>query len=135
MRAFNAAVIAELRAGGGVVGGRLAGQPLVLLTTTGARTGRLHTTPLGYAEDGRRIVLFASNLGAARPPAWYRNIVANPEVTVELRADRFRARASVAVGAERDRLYESFVARFPGTAGHQLRAGRPIPMVVVESVD
>jgi deazaflavin-dependent oxidoreductase (nitroreductase family) len=134
MRAFNEELIAEFRANGGAVGGRLAGQPLILLTTTGARSGQPRTTPLGYLRDGERLALFASNLGAPEPPAWYRNVVAHPEVTIEVGDERFPARASVASGAERDRLYEEFVSRFPGTAGHQARAGRQIPIVLLQRV-
>ena len=132
MRAFNRSAIAEFRASGGVVGGRLAGQTLLLLTTTGARSGAARTTPVGYAEDGDRLVLFASNLGAATPPAWFSNLVANPDVAVEVGTERFPARASVASGAERERLYQVWLSRFPGTAGHQEHAGREIPMVVLE---
>jgi deazaflavin-dependent oxidoreductase (nitroreductase family) len=134
MRAFNETVVAEFRANGGSVGGRLAGQPLVLLTTVGARSGQPRTTPLGCLRDGDRLVLFASNMGAAEPPAWFRNLVTNPEVMVEVGTERVRARAAVAAGAERERLYEAFVARFPGIAGHQARAGRPIPVVVLERI-
>lgn len=134
---FDRALIEEFRANGGRVGGRLAGRPLVLLTTTGARSGLPRTTPLGYVTDGAadRIVLFASNLGAASAPAWYRNLVANPEVVVEVGAERFRARATVAEGAERERLYGAFTSSFPGTSEHQARAGRRIPMVVLERLD
>ena len=134
MGAFNRALIEEFRASGGRVGGPLAGRPLVLLTTTGAGSGEPRTTPLGYVEDGSpdRIVLFASNLGAPAAPAWFHNLLANPEVVVEVGDHRFPARASVPGGAERDRLYEAFVSRFPGTAEHQARAGRQIPMVLLE---
>jgi deazaflavin-dependent oxidoreductase (nitroreductase family) len=134
MGAFNRALIEEFRAGGGRVGGPMAGRPLVLLTTTGARSGRARTTPLGYVTDGApdRIVVFASNLGAPAAPAWFHNLVANPEVVVEVGDRRFPARATVPAGAERDRLYEAFVASFPGTSEHQARAGRRIPMVLLE---
>jgi deazaflavin-dependent oxidoreductase (nitroreductase family) len=136
MGAFNRTLIEEFRANGGRVGGPMAGLPLVLLTTTGARSGRARTTPLGYVSDGapERIVLFASNMGAPAAPAWFHNLVANPDVVVEVGDRRFPARATVAAGAERDRLYEAFVAGFPGTSGHQARAGRRIPMVLLEPV-
>jgi deazaflavin-dependent oxidoreductase (nitroreductase family) len=134
MVAYNGALIEEFRAGGGRVSGRMADTPLVLLTTTGARSGRPRTTPLGYVADGSpdRLVLFASNLGAPAPPAWFRNLVARPFVQIEVGARRCAARASVPGGAERERLYEAWLAAFPSTAGHQARAGRQIPMVLVE---
>ena len=136
MRAFNQTVIAEFRAGGGRVGGRLEGTPLVLLTTTGASSGQQRTTPLGYVTDGTpdRLVLLASNLGAAEHPAWYRNLVARPAVTIEVGGDRFQALAATAAGAERDRLLQAFVSRFPATAAHAGLTAREIPVVVVERV-
>jgi deazaflavin-dependent oxidoreductase (nitroreductase family) len=129
MRAYNRTLIEQYRAGGGIEG-----RPLLLLTTTGARSGEARTTPLGYAPDGGpdRLVVFASNMGAGSAPAWYHNLVAHPDVTVEVGADRFPARASVPGGAERDRLYALWLERFPSTADHQARAGRTIPMVLVE---
>ncbi|HXM56028.1 MAG TPA: nitroreductase/quinone reductase family protein [Candidatus Dormibacteraeota bacterium] len=134
MLAYNRGLIEEFRATGGRVRGQMAGTPLLLLTTAGARSRRPRTTPLGYAADGSpdRLVLFASNLGAPVAPAWFRNLVANPHVQVELGAERFAARASVPAGAERERLYQLWLAAFPSTAGHQAKAGRPIPRVLVE---
>lgn len=132
--ALNARLVQEFRAGGGRLGGPLAGVRLLLLTTRGARSGREHTTPLGYVTDGTadRLVLFASNLGAAKPPAWFHNLRANPDATIEVGSERFSGRASVPGGAERDRLYELFTSQTPGTSSHEERAGRPIPMVLIE---
>ena len=131
MLAFNRSVTEEFRANGGAVGGQLAGKRMLLLTTTGARSGQARTTPLAYVADGENLVVFASNLGAPRDPDWFRNVVARPDVTVEVGFERFAARAVPAVGADRERLYELFVARNPGTEGHQAKAARPIPMVVL----
>jgi deazaflavin-dependent oxidoreductase (nitroreductase family) len=131
LRAINRSVIEEFRAAGGAVGGHLAGKPMLLLTTTGARSGQARTTPLAYVADGEDLVVFASNLGAPRDPDWFRNLAACPDVTVELGDERFAARATPAVGAERERLYELFVSHNPGTGEHQAKAGRPIPMVVL----
>jgi deazaflavin-dependent oxidoreductase (nitroreductase family) len=131
MQAYNRELIEEYRARGGIEGRRI-----VLLTTTGAHTGATRVTPLGYATDGGpdRLVLFASNMGAAAAPAWYHNLVAHPDVTIELGADRYGARATAPGGAERDRLYSVWLDQFPTTAGHQELAGRTIPMVLVERV-
>ncbi|MFD2417772.1 nitroreductase/quinone reductase family protein [Amycolatopsis pigmentata] len=84
--------------------------------------------------DGENLVVFASNLGAPRDPDWFRNLVARPDVTVEVGTERFAAHATPAAGTERERLYELFVARNPGTEEHQAKAGRPIPMVVLSKV-
>ncbi|MEK2476059.1 nitroreductase family deazaflavin-dependent oxidoreductase [Streptomyces noursei] len=130
--AFNRRVIAEFRANGGVVGGPFAGQRLLLLTTTGARSGLPRTTPACYlAEADGRLAVFPSNGGAATPPAWYRNLTAHPEVTVEVGTRVFRALATEVEGAMRDRLWDRQVAADPQFAAFQERAGRPIPVVLL----
>ncbi|MHB6911116.1 nitroreductase family deazaflavin-dependent oxidoreductase [Streptomyces sp. DB-54] len=129
---FNRRVIEEFRANGGAVGGPLAGQALLLLTTTGARSGLPRTTPACYLADADgRLAVFPSNGGAATPPAWYRNLTAHPEVTVEVGARVFRARATEATGPTRDRLWDQQVAADPQFAAFQGRAGRRIPVVVL----
>src|SRR5689334_229082 len=92
-RAFNQALIAEYRANGGKIS-RLpsGGDRMLLLTTTGARSGRSHTVPLGFARDGERLLVIASNNGASKAPAWYHNLAANPEVAVEVGTNRYGAR-------------------------------------------
>ncbi|WP_232662877.1 nitroreductase/quinone reductase family protein [Pseudonocardia sp. TRM90224] len=134
MAAFNRSLIEEFRATGGRPGGPVAGIDLILLTTTGARTGRPHTTPLGYTLDGSpdRIILFASNRGAPRHPAWFHNLVAHSEVQVERRDETFTARARVAEGAEREHLLALWLAASPATATHEAMAGRTIPMVLLQ---
>ncbi|GGX09197.1 nitroreductase/quinone reductase family protein [Streptomyces noursei] len=130
--AFNRRVIAEFRANGGVVGGPFAGQRLLLLTTTGARSGLPRTTPACYlAEADGRLAVFPSNGGAATPPAWYRNLTAHPEVAVEVGTRVYRALATEAEGTTRDRLWDRQVAADPQFAAFQERAGRPIPVVVL----
>ncbi|MFF2806631.1 nitroreductase family deazaflavin-dependent oxidoreductase [Streptomyces sp. NPDC058000] len=129
---FNRRVIEEFRANGGVVGGPLAGQSLLLLTTTGARSGLPRTTPACYLADADgRFAVFPSNGGAATPPAWYRNLTVRPEVTVEVGVRAFRARATEATGATRDRLWDRQIAADPQFAAFQDRAGRRIPVVVL----
>ena len=107
MNDFNQRVITEFRSNQGKVSGQFAKMPLLLLTTTGAKTGRVLTKPLVYTMDAERIVLIASFAGAPKNPAWFNNLVANPVVTVELGSERFQARATVTSGEERERLYKS----------------------------
>lgn len=133
--ATNQRVIAEFRAAGGVVGGPLAGRMLLLLSTRGAKSGLRRTTPLRYFSDGGTPVVFASNLGAARHPAWYHNLVAEPAVEVEVGVERFGARAVVVEGEARARLWERVVAEYPFLAEHQARTSRQIPLVALERTD
>lgn len=131
---FNGNLIKEYRANGGKVGGMFADTPLLLLTTTGAKSGQPRTAPLAYTTDGGSIVVIASKGGAPTNPDWYRNVLANPLVTVELGAERFRARASVVTGAERRRLYDAQAALMPGFAEYERKTTREIPVVVLERV-
>ena len=127
MRAHNRQVIADFRARGGPPEGR----PLLLLTTTGARTGRPHTAPMMYVLDGDRLLVIASNAGAPRHPDWYRNLVAHPEVTVEAAGQTYAATAVVLTGAERDRLFARIVEGYPFFADHQAGIVRRIPVVAL----
>ena len=129
----NEQVIAEYRANGGVVTGPLAGRPLLLLTTIDAKSGRAFTTPLNYSEDGDRLVLIASRGGTPRHPDWYHNLVANPEVTIELGTERFQARASTAQEPERTRLFDQQAAIMPFFDDYRKQVtAREIPVVVLE---
>jgi deazaflavin-dependent oxidoreductase (nitroreductase family) len=128
---LNQRVVAEFRASGGVVAGPLHGRLLVLLTTTGARSGLPRTTPLRYFADGDRLIVFASNLGAARHPAWFLNLRKQPRVVVERGQERFDAEASVPAGAERAALWERVTAANPFLLEHQARTVRQIPLVVL----
>jgi deazaflavin-dependent oxidoreductase (nitroreductase family) len=101
---FNRRLIAEFRASGGKVGGAYEGAPLLLLTTTGARSGRQHTTPLLYLEDAGRLVVFGTRGGGPTNPDWYYNLLAHPDATVEVGPETFAVHATVADGEERDRL-------------------------------
>ena len=132
--AFNRSVIAEFREKDGAVSGPFAGAPLLLLTTTGAKTGTERTTPLVHTRDGDRIVIIASKGGAPRHPDWYRNLSANPQVTVELPGDTFRAQARVADGEERDRLYRAQADLMPNFDEYAAKTDRLIPVVVLERV-
>jgi deazaflavin-dependent oxidoreductase (nitroreductase family) len=132
---FNQAIIAEFRANGGRVGGRFADRQMLLLTTTGARSGLPRTSPLVYTTDGERMVIIASKGGAPTNPDWYHNLLANPRVTVERGVERFTAHATVAEGAERDRLFDQMAAGLPGFAEYQRNTARRIPVVVLERID
>jgi deazaflavin-dependent oxidoreductase (nitroreductase family) len=132
MNDFNKGIIAEFRANAGKVGGRFAGAPMVLLTTTGAKSGQPHTTPLVCMPDGERIVVFASMGGAPRNPAWFHNLRTNPDVTVEYGTDEFDARARITSGAERDDLFRRQVERFPQFGEYQKNTTRTIPVIVLE---
>jgi deazaflavin-dependent oxidoreductase (nitroreductase family) len=131
---FNKALIEEFRANGGTVTGPFAGRPVVILTTTGAKSGQPRTIPLVYTTDGDRIVIIASKGGAPTNPDWYHNLVANPIVTVELPGDTFQARATVVEGEERKRLYDAQAALMPGFAEYQEKTTRQIPVVVLERI-
>ncbi len=128
---FNQGIIAEFRANAGKVGGGFAGAPMVLLTTTGAKSGKRNTTPLVCLEDGGRIVVFASKGGAPTNPAWYHNLRAHPTVTVEFGAETFEAQAEEVLGDERDALYRRQAERFPGFAEYEAKTTRRIPVVAL----
>lgn len=134
MRQFNEDLIAEFRANGGKVGGRFAGRPLLLLTTTGARSGQPRVSPLVYTTDGDNLVIIASKGGAPSHPDWYHNLVANPEATVEVGTEQFRVRARQAEGAERRRLYDAQAAMMPAFAEYEQKTTREIPLLVLERV-
>jgi deazaflavin-dependent oxidoreductase (nitroreductase family) len=132
MNDFNRAIIDEFRANGGKVGGQFAGAPLLLLTTTGARSGEPRTTPVMYRSEGDRVVVFASKAGAPTNPAWFHNMLANPTVTVELGDESFQATAVVTEGAERDELFQRQAQAFPQLAEYASQAERKIPVVALE---
>jgi deazaflavin-dependent oxidoreductase (nitroreductase family) len=134
--AFNQQVIAEFRANGGAVNGPLAGLSLLLLTTTGARTGLPRTTPLAYIVAEGRYVFTASKGEHARThPDWYHNLRAAPEATVEVGEERFRARAAFPEGGERQRLFDRYAAQAPAEFAGFLRNDHlEIPVVVLERV-
>ncbi|MFE2812725.1 nitroreductase/quinone reductase family protein [Streptomyces nigra] len=132
---FNQQVIEEFRANKGRVGGPFECGRLLLLTTTGARTGRPHTTPVAYLPDGgERVLVIASAAGSSKHPAWFHNLVAHPEVTVESGAFTYPARAVVLQGEERDRAFARAVEADPGWAAYQERTERVIPVVALYEI-
>jgi len=125
-------VIEEFRAKGGNVGGQLANAPLLLLTTTGAKSGEPRTRPLVYLSEGGRIYIFAGNRGASTNPGWYHNLVAYPDVLVELGAEKFEARAIVVDSAEGERLGSIQLQKIPALASLQAKITRKVPVVLLE---
>ena len=132
MKSFNQQLIEEFRANGGKVGGMFEGKPVVLVTVTGAKTGRKLTIPLVYLPDGERILIFASKAGSPKHPDWYHNIVANPTVMVEVGAETYEATATVIAGEERDRLYARQAEAMPNFAEYQQKTTRVIPVIALE---
>ena len=132
MSDFNENVINEFRANGGKVGGRFEGARMMLLTTTGAKSGQARTKPVVYTTDGDRFVIIASKAGAPTNPDWFHNLVANPEVILEVGDERFPARATVTSGEERRRLYDAQAALMPGFAEYAQKTTREIPVVVLD---
>ncbi|MEV6325177.1 nitroreductase family deazaflavin-dependent oxidoreductase [Nocardia sp. NPDC051787] len=127
---WNTRIIEEFRANQGKVGGPFAGRELLLLTTTGARSGLARTNPLAFIRDGDDIVVIASKAGAPTNPDWFHNIRANPEVTLEIGTETVRATAiRITEGPERDRLYAAMVEVMPGFAEYQEKTDRVIPVV------
>jgi deazaflavin-dependent oxidoreductase (nitroreductase family) len=107
---------------------------LLLLTTTGAKSGQSRVNPLAFTRDGDQYVIIASKGGYPTNPDWYHNLVANPEVFVEADGKRFPARAIVTEGAERDRLFNAQAAQMPNFADYQTKTSRKIPVIVLEPI-
>jgi deazaflavin-dependent oxidoreductase (nitroreductase family) len=129
---WNDKIIAEFRANGGKVGGPFEGGSLLLLHSTGAKTGAERVHPLVYQPAGDDLVVFASNGGADRDPAWFANLMAHPETTVEVGTDVVPVRARVAAGEERERLWSRQKELVPGFADYEAKTSRQIPVVVLE---
>jgi deazaflavin-dependent oxidoreductase (nitroreductase family) len=131
---INRELIDEFRANDGQVGGMFAGWPVLLLTTTGAKSGLPRTHPVVYTVDGDRRVVIASKGGAPHHPHWYLNLVANPEVTVEVPGETYQARAEVPEGAERERLFRQQADLMPNFDDYAGKTDREIPVVVLEKI-
>jgi deazaflavin-dependent oxidoreductase (nitroreductase family) len=124
---FNRKVIEEFRANDGKVGGMFEGANVVLMTTIGAKSGAERVNPVVYVPDGDRIAVIASNGGADNHPAWYYNLLANPELTVEVGSEKYTATAAVVTDSEeRDALYARMVAVMPGFAEYEAKTERKI---------
>jgi deazaflavin-dependent oxidoreductase (nitroreductase family) len=135
MDEMNQGVIKEFRANEGQVSGPMEGMPILLLTMTGAKTGRTLIRPLCYSRDGDRLVIIASYGGAPRNPPWFHNLLANPVVTVEVGTERFKARAAQTSGAERQRLFDAQARLMPFFNDYQKKTKRQIPVLTLTRVD
>jgi deazaflavin-dependent oxidoreductase (nitroreductase family) len=126
---WNSKIIEEFRANDGTVGGPFAGAPILLLHTTGAKTGLERVNPMMYLDlDGHRYV-FASKAGADTNPDWYWNLVAHPDVTVEVGTETYEVSAGPVTGDDRDRVYSEQARRYPGFAEYEQKTSRVIPVV------
>ena len=132
MTDFNAQIIQEFRANGGKVGGPFEGAPLLLLHSTGARSGQERVNPVMYLADGPRMYVFASKAGAPDNPDWYHNLRAHPDATVEVGEDTFGVRATEVTGPERDEIYARQAALNPGFAEYEAKTSRVIPVVALD---
>jgi deazaflavin-dependent oxidoreductase (nitroreductase family) len=134
MSDWNAKVIEEYKANGGKMEGDWAGVPLLLLHTTGAKSGQERVSPVVYLAEDDDLVVFASKAGADTNPDWFHNLQANPDATVEVGQDTVAVRARIAEGEERNRLFDRQKAAMPGFAGYEASTDRVIPVVVLERV-
>ncbi|MGN6793993.1 MAG: nitroreductase family deazaflavin-dependent oxidoreductase [Streptosporangiaceae bacterium] len=127
IRQINTRVIEQFRAGGPIEGMNRDG--LVLLTTTGAKSGQTRTTPMMFHRDGDRLLVIASNVGAPKHPDWYVNLVAHPHVVAEVGSERFDATATPLTGIERERAWTTLKQTYPFFAEHETKTSRQIPVV------
>ncbi len=128
---FNKSLIEEFRANGGKVSGQFEGAPMILVTTTGRKSGQQRTSPLVYGKTGDDLFIIASKAGDPKHPDWFLNIEANPNVTVEVGTDKYEARARITEGEERARLYKQMADAMPNFKEYQEKTDREIPVVVL----
>ncbi|WP_243793057.1 nitroreductase family deazaflavin-dependent oxidoreductase [Saccharopolyspora gloriosae] len=128
---YNAPVIEEFRANGGLVGGAFAGHALLLLNSTGARTGRNHVTPLSYLEENGEYLVFASKAGADIHPDWYFNLRANPDARIEVGAEVLDVRAGELIGVQRDVRFAQLTGLYPYFAEYQAKTERVFPVLAL----
>jgi deazaflavin-dependent oxidoreductase (nitroreductase family) len=131
MSDYNTQISEEFRATAGKLGGSWEGRDLLLLTTTGRKTGKAHTTPMVFEREGERLFVFASKAGAPKHPDWYLNLVADPHVVVEAGAEKYDAIATTLEREERDRIYGEQAARNPIFQEYQDKTERVIPVVAL----
>jgi deazaflavin-dependent oxidoreductase (nitroreductase family) len=129
---FNKGVVEEFRTSGGTVGGRFEGSPMILVNHRGAKSGKEYTSPLVYTRDGDNYVIIASKGGSPADPHWFLNLVAHPDVTIEVGDQTIPVTARVAEGEERTRLYDAQAAQMPNFAEYAKATTREIPVVVLE---
>lgn len=132
MHDWNRQTIEEFRANKGQVGGVWEGKPLLLLTTTGAKSGQPRTTPVMYLREGTRVYIFASKGGAPSNPAWYHNLLAHPDVSIEIGDQAYTALAKPVTGGEHDQIYARWAAQYPQFREYQTKTTRVIPVIELE---
>ena len=132
MNDWNRQTIEAFRTNGGKVGGMWEGRPLLLLTSTGAKSGQRRTHPVMYLHDGDRLLVFASKGGAPTNPDWYHNLLAHPEVTVEVGDETYDAIATPLTGEERDQLYAQWAELYPQFGEYQKKTTRKIPVAALK---
>lgn len=132
---YNKTVIEEFRTNQGKVSGQMENMPVMLITMTGNKTGRTITKPLVYSKDRGRMVVIASFAGAPKHPAWYLNLVANPEVTVEVGIEKFRAKVEDTRGDERKRLFDAQATQMSVFNDYQKKTDRQIPVLTLTRID
>jgi len=130
-QAYNLQLIEEFRANRGKTDGPFAACPLLLLTTSGVKSGQTRTSPLMYISDGDYLLVIASNIGAPKHPDWYHNLLAHPNVTVEVGSEIYQATAVPLMGIEREQTWVRIVERYPFFAEHQAKTHRQIPIVAL----
>jgi deazaflavin-dependent oxidoreductase (nitroreductase family) len=131
-RQYMKVAVSLYKVSGGSIGGKMRGAPVLLLTTTGRKTGNPYTTPLIYGKDGDRLVVIASYGGAAQHPGWWRNLLKTPKATVQLGKETFTVTASEATAEERDRLWALMNEIYADYNTYQKKTDRQIPVVVLE---
>lgn len=134
MEDLNRPIIETFRSNGGKVGGQFADHNMLLLHTIGAKSHQLRVNPLGYMMDGDAFVIIASKGGAPTNPDWYHNILAHPEVELEVGTERFKAHATIPEREERDRLFANFVKQEPGFGEYQKNTSRLLPVVLLTRI-
>lgn len=135
MSDWNKKIIEEFRANEGKVGGYFENMTLLLLHTTGAKSGLPRLNPTAYTEDGDRLVIIASKSGADTHPDWYYNVVSNPHVTVEVGSEKYDAIAIVAEEPERTRLFDQMAGQYPGFEEYRQKTSRVIPVITLQRKD
>ena len=128
---YNRKIIDEFRANNGILGGDFADMPLLILTNKGAKSGLIRENPLAYTRDNDRYIVIASFAGATFSPPWYHNVVAHPEVTLEVGSEKFTARAEVVKEPERTALYEAMAEKMPVFTEYQNKTSRVIPVLAL----
>ena len=132
MSDWNKKIIEEFRANEGRVGGHFENMTLLLLHTTGAKSGLPRLNPAAFTEDGNRLVIIASKGGADSHPDWYYNVIANPNVTIEVGTEKYDAVATVEEEPERTRLYDQMAGQYPGFEEYRQKTSRIIPVITLK---